>query len=469
MGNFFKKTSIAALMMALSFAFALHANAVQAESQSGQVVFDYFCDALIPFNMELTLNYTAPLSVKPGEEFYIQTQTSSAPEEDLVNLLRLLGALYVSGESLFTPNVENGTYLPADLNLDERQWTPINRTEIPSEGSFRTTVPGDGPGDMGPFIAEIDEGVVKIYAGTINTKLFVFNSDEPNADPLLESVSECHPLDGQDLHFVSIAVDNEAPIITLNGDNPMTVKQGDPYQEHGAAAVDDVDGDLTDQIEISGDVDTNTIGTYTVTYTVSDSVGNIATAERTVHVVEASGSWYTGEGPPGDALGSNGDSYLDLATGDVYKRDPNAWKKVGNIKGADGSPGEPGTKWHAGEGLPDADLGRIGDLYLNQENGDVFEKTAEGWQKIANLTGPQGPQGPPGTSGGDKSADGGSGKTGTSGDGSKSKADMKGKGKSTVGGKLPKTATSLPALLIIGAVLLAAGGVFLLRRRKAIE
>lgn len=462
MTKLFKKVAFALLVLPMVLVYASNSNVANAAEQSGQVMIDYHCDALIPFDMELTLNFTAPQSVKSGEEFYIQTQTSSAPEEGLADLLRLLGAKFVEGESLFTPDVENGTFIPADLDLEDRQWTPIDKTDIPDEGGFTTTVPGDGPGDLGPFVAEVDEGEVNIYASKINTKLFVYNSEEPDAEPILESVSACEPLEGEDLHFVSITIDNEEPEITINGDNPMEVKQGDPYEELEATAEDNVDGDLTDQIEISGEVDTSTVGTYTVTYTVSDSVGNVATTERIVNVVEAYGSWYTGEGAPSDELGNNGDSYLDVTTGNVYKRDPNTWNQIGNLKGEDGEPGTPGTKWYTGDDEPADDLGRIGDLYLNKENGDVYERTADGWISIANLEGPVGPPGPTGNgSGGDTDKN-------TDDENVKKKGDGNEKEKGE-GGKLPKTATSLPTLILIGTLLITAGGVLFLRRRKAIE
>src|SRR5690606_11741010 len=137
-------------------------------------------------------------------------------------------------------------------------------------------------------------------------------------------------------------------------------------------------------------------------------------------------------------LGSNGDSYLDLLTGDVYKRDLNTWTKVGNIKGDDG---KQGSKIHTGSGAPKADLGDSGDMYFDTKTGDVYEKTADGWVKIANLQGPAGPQGPQGPKGSDGTGGGsgdGDGK-GTKGS-STTKGDADRKASSAKGGKLPKTA-----------------------------
>src|SRR5699024_5060544 len=83
--------------------------------------------------------------------------------------------------------------------------------------------------------------------------------------------------------------DTVAPVISLNGDNPMELEVGSTYDEPGVTAEDNVDGDVSDAIEVSGDVDTSTVGEYEVVYTVSDEAGNEATATRIVNIIEAPG------------------------------------------------------------------------------------------------------------------------------------------------------------------------------------
>ena len=75
-----------------------------------------------------------------------------------------------------------------------------------------------------------------------------------------------------------------APVITLKGDASITINAGSAYQEPGYTANDNIDGDVTDQVQISGYVNIYHAGTYTLTYTATDSYGNQATAERTVVV-----------------------------------------------------------------------------------------------------------------------------------------------------------------------------------------
>lgn len=80
--------------------------------------------------------------------------------------------------------------------------------------------------------------------------------------------------------------DSTPPVITLNGDAIVTLLVGETYNDAGATASDDVDGDLTATIVTGSTVDTSTAGTYTVTYDVSDSAGNAAVqVTRTVEVL----------------------------------------------------------------------------------------------------------------------------------------------------------------------------------------
>ena len=79
-------------------------------------------------------------------------------------------------------------------------------------------------------------------------------------------------------------IDDIAPVITLNGEATMQLTPNAKYEEKGAKAQDEKDGDLTANIKTEGTVDTAKEGTYTITYKVSDNSGNEATAKRTIIV-----------------------------------------------------------------------------------------------------------------------------------------------------------------------------------------
>ena len=85
------------------------------------------------------------------------------------------------------------------------------------------------------------------------------------------------------------STDHEGPVITLNGDNTINLNKGDEYKEPGVkSVVDDTDGNLNvDDVTIKGEVDTNTVGTYEITYSASDSLNNKSEVTRKVVVEES--------------------------------------------------------------------------------------------------------------------------------------------------------------------------------------
>lgn len=79
--------------------------------------------------------------------------------------------------------------------------------------------------------------------------------------------------------------DTVAPVITLNGANPMQVGFGTVFVDPGATAADGCAGDLTASIVVTGSVDTNTVGFYALTYSVTDPSGHTDTEVRNVEVL----------------------------------------------------------------------------------------------------------------------------------------------------------------------------------------
>ena len=88
--------------------------------------------------------------------------------------------------------------------------------------------------------------------------------------------------DGKKTKQLSALSDVKAPVISLNDEATINLIAGGEYTEHGATAVDDVDGDLS--VTSAGEVDTNTPGEYEITYSVTDSGGNTANEIRKVVV-----------------------------------------------------------------------------------------------------------------------------------------------------------------------------------------
>ena len=100
-------------------------------------------------------------------------------------------------------------------------------------------------------------------------------------------------------------VDEVAPVITLKGEQSVTIKVGENYTDAGATAHDDVDGDISKSIEITGMIITGTPGVYTITFNVKDKSGNAAVpVVRTIQVVKP--------GPPALGIARNADGTLTI-------------------------------------------------------------------------------------------------------------------------------------------------------------
>jgi peptidoglycan/xylan/chitin deacetylase (PgdA/CDA1 family) len=79
--------------------------------------------------------------------------------------------------------------------------------------------------------------------------------------------------------------DMTPPNISISGAN-VYLRRGTQYVDPGYNAVDNLDGDITGNVEVSSNVDVNSIGVYTVTYNVKDSSNNPASSSRKVFVYE---------------------------------------------------------------------------------------------------------------------------------------------------------------------------------------
>ena len=80
------------------------------------------------------------------------------------------------------------------------------------------------------------------------------------------------------------------------------------------------------------------------------------------------------------------------------------WRYVGDVSwinlisiaaitgadGTDGVDGMDGSIWHDGTGIPSGGLGSNGDYYLNNTNGDVYNKIAGTWTYVTNIKGTDG-------------------------------------------------------------------------------
>lgn len=153
--------------------------------------------------------------------------------------------------------------------------------------------------------------------------------------------------------LVDNSKDVTPPELRLNGDAEITLPVGTEFSDPGYTATDDYDGDITDKVVRSGNVDSSKAGEYTITYSVSDSAGNATTKTRKVIYEEYGdieitlGSILDGVTPMISLKGSNpycmvkGTQYVEpgaIATdnvdGDITNRIAVENKITGNLMGA---------------------------------------------------------------------------------------------------------------------------------------
>ena len=118
-------------------------------------------------------------------------------------------------------------------------------------------------------------------------------------------------------------VDTTDPTITINASCPLTIECGESFQPPPATAADDCAGDLTSEIVVTHDVDINTPGGYTVTYSVSDGNGNMAEETCAVEVTDTGFPTLVIAGPCPIEIGCGGSftapsaTATDLCEGDL--------------------------------------------------------------------------------------------------------------------------------------------------------
>lgn len=90
--------------------------------------------------------------------------------------------------------------------------------------------------------------------------------------------------------------DRVAPVVSLLGEANLQLPAGAIWEDPGATAMDDIDGDLSGSVVRSGAFDPGVVGTYTLTYQASDRAGNFGSAQRVVQVGVNSGTGGSGGG-----------------------------------------------------------------------------------------------------------------------------------------------------------------------------
>ena len=251
------------------------------------------------FNTAPTITSTALTSIG-ADEVYSYTVTANDADGDAVTL----SATTIPSWLTFTPStgVLTGTAESSNLGAHNTVITASDNFGGSVTDSFVITV-----SDVtAPVITLTGDAVVSLEQATTYNDDGATASDNIDGD-ITGNIVTVNPVDvdtvgsytvtynvsdaagnaaTQVTRTVNITADVTAPVITLVGSATVSVASGDTYTDDGATATDNVDGDITGSIVTVNSVDTSTVGTYTVTYNVTDATGNVATeVTRTVNVL----------------------------------------------------------------------------------------------------------------------------------------------------------------------------------------
>lgn len=180
---------------------------------------------------------------------------------------------YIELENQFTYAAPN-YLLKEQINLKKGQWRKIDIKDILKQ---KLVINDLASNCSGYVIANASKNVNEIeYTTYLDCKKYYKTSN--NRKTLLSK--------NQNKEKTQSQKDTKKPTIKLLGKSTMTIKLNSKYKEKGAVATDNVDGDITDKIKITGKVDTSVVGEYEIVYTVSDKAGNKATKKRKIIVKE---------------------------------------------------------------------------------------------------------------------------------------------------------------------------------------
>jgi hypothetical protein len=326
----FLKISIVALLIALSAGTVSRSSAVDngtlAVTKITAVQTSASVDTTFDSGWKWTLEVTVPIN-EPIVKLKFGDWTSGSNNFSMANNVRFYSAqadsVVDASHAVLIPSVN--TYseamnlnTSADLDNDKpgRQIRITVEARIPNNvkgGSYSASYGISsiglplGPDTVKPVITLNGNASVSVEAGTDFTDLGATAQDARDGD-ISSKISVDGHVDTTKLgdytltYLVKDAAQNAAtpitrtvhvvdttkPTISVSGPNPLIAHLGDTVNNamEGVTASDSFEGDLTSQVVLVENPDTSKTGTFTITYSVSDSSGNTKVFERGLQVNE---------------------------------------------------------------------------------------------------------------------------------------------------------------------------------------
>ena len=136
---------------------------------------------------------------------------------------------------------------------------------------------GQNYSDLGAFALDKADGDISDRIQIVNP----VNTNVPDTYTITYNVTDSAGLAADQVTRTVTVVDTTPPVITLRGSSYVFYFSRNCFDDPGATAFDNFDGDISDRIQIVNPVNTNVPDTYTITYNVTDSA-NLPAEEVTV-------------------------------------------------------------------------------------------------------------------------------------------------------------------------------------------
>ncbi len=244
----------------------------------GLCIFILAISPLVGGSPIITLNGDEDMKVECGSEFTDPGAKASVKDEDISDLV------------VATSNVDTsklGTYhVEYKLKYKKRKVSKQRNVEVVDNTGPVITLNGDAKVVVNSFDEYKEAGATAIDACDGDVSKEIETTKEQVSDYMMKihyEATDSHGNTGEAEREV-VLPDVTAPVITLSGDAEVTIKEQEKFDDPGVTAVDDRDGDITADVVKSGYVDVYRSGTYTVTYTATDSSGNTSEVTRKVTV-----------------------------------------------------------------------------------------------------------------------------------------------------------------------------------------
>lgn len=226
---------------------------------------------------KLSLNGNHAVKIPVLSSYVDSGATATADRKDISDRIQVINNVDTSKVGSYS--VE---YI---LNYKNKTYTTSRKVDVVDIESPVISLEGEEEMTLSSMDFYMEPGYSSFdkYDGDLTNEVNITRTEEDDTFTIIYTSIDSSGNSSEKKRIIHIK-DITPPVITLKGSTSITINTGSKFEDYGAEAADDIDGDLSDRIITSGTVDTSMDGEYSIVYSVYDSSGNKATAERHVTV-----------------------------------------------------------------------------------------------------------------------------------------------------------------------------------------